>query len=151
MRLESPLDSMFLEQLYCESREDLYPLASQPEMFQQLIQMQLAIHLKGIEQRYPDAQSWVIFRDEQSIGRMVIDIDETDLRLVDLAISVTARNQRVAYEIMCALQHFAGQHHFSVSLSVMCNNVRAIGLYQKCGFVPIREDGVFLHMRWKPL
>ncbi|MBC3807160.1 GNAT family N-acetyltransferase [Undibacterium seohonense] len=148
IRPESPQDRMFLEQLYCESREDLYALATQPEIFQQLMQMQLTIHLQGLQQRYPQSQSWLITRNGQSIGRIVTDMGQNDLRLVDLAISVTARSQGIAQQILRAMQNFADHHHLSISLSVMCSNHRAVDLYKKCGFKQISEDSLFLQMCW---
>jgi ribosomal protein S18 acetylase RimI-like enzyme len=149
IRLESPQDRMFLEQLYCESREDLYALAAQPDIFQQLMQMQLNIHLQGVQQRYPQSQSWLITRHEKTIGRIVIDRGQNDLRLVDLAISVAARSQGIAQQILCAMQSFADQHRLPISLSVMCSNLRAIDLYKKCGFSQTSEDGLFLQMSWR--
>jgi ribosomal protein S18 acetylase RimI-like enzyme len=148
IRSESPQDHIFLEQLYCESREDLHALALEPEIFQQLMLMQMHTHQQGVQQRYPNAQSWMIISHEQTIGRLVIDETESDLRLVDIAVSVTARGKRVAQNVLQAMQNFASLKGYSISLSVSCSNHRALNLYRKCGFWPVAGDSLFWQMRW---
>ena len=148
MRLESPQDHIFLEQLYCESREDLHALALEPEIFQRLMLMQMHTHQQGVQQRYPNSQSWMIISHEQTIGRMVIDVTELDLRLVDIAISVTARGKGIAQSVLLAMQNFASHKGYTISLSVSCSNHRALNLYRKCGFRAISGDSLFWQMRW---
>lgn len=150
VRLVEPRDQTFLDVLYRDSRADLLGMPLPPAALQQMIVMQQMSQAMGIRTTYPDAQTWLIFWDVEAIGRLIVDISESAIRLIDIAVMSSWRGQGIATQVIRGLQDYAALADRSISLAVQCNNLRARHLYQVAGFILRSSDSLFDQMDWCP-
>ncbi|MCU1349273.1 MAG: acetyltransferase, partial [Acidobacteria bacterium] len=94
------------------------------------------------------AELWVIERDGLPIGRLYLNYLPDDLRIVDIALAPEARGQRVGGTILEQLLADAVASGRGVSIHVEMQNP-ALRLYERLGFRPVDQNGVYLLMRWK--
>lgn len=149
LRPVGPDDQLFLDALYASSRPDLRHMNADAPFVDGLIRMQQRVQMVGFQQNFPDAQHWIVLRHEQSIGRLVLDVASTDVRLVDIVILPEARGGGVGTALLCAVQRFARDRGLGMSLAVLKNNTVARNLYARLGFVEHSSDMLFEHMLWR--
>lgn len=142
-------DRAFLLALYQSTRDDLREAIPDPALFQQLVAMQFNAQETGYRHQFPMARQFVLLRSGLPIGRMVVDTQPEQLRLVDIAILPQARRSGAATAVLAALQHHAAALGTPLGLAVGRYNGPAQRLYQKCGFTPVAEDELAVQMVWK--
>lgn len=143
-------DQEFLNDLYRDSRADLADMPMPPSVVQQMIKMQQMSQAQGIQSAYPKALSWLILRHADSVGRIVVDVGESTIRLIDIAVMSGWRQRGIATQILHGLQVLASAESKSMCLAVQCNNLGARRIYQRAGFTVCSSDGLFDQMTWNP-
>ncbi|MBC3832149.1 GNAT family N-acetyltransferase [Undibacterium amnicola] len=149
-RLVHANDKTFLDLLYRDSRTDLLTIPLAPVAMQQMIVMQQMSQDRGIRETYPNAQHWLLLWDREEIGRLVIDVNDFEIRLIDIAVISTWRGKGIATQVVQALQDYAIQLGRPISLAVQCNNVDALHVYRRTGFSVRSSDTLFDQMAWHP-
>ncbi|MFC0349806.1 GNAT family N-acetyltransferase [Undibacterium danionis] len=142
-------DSDFFLMLYRDSRDDLLAAPIAGAVKEHLIQMQFLAHRRGIEQQYPNAIYFVVSNNAQPIARLVISIEENELRLIDVLVHSSARLQGTGSLLIAALKNYVDQNLLSMSLSVIRTNSVALHIYRKYGFVDIEDDGFVMQMCYR--
>lgn len=148
MRAAKAEDHFFLDALYRESRQDLLDLPLGAVAIEQMIAMQRMSQTAGVKQTYPSAQDWLLYRHEEAIGHLWLDIGEIDIRVIDIAVLGAWRKQGVATSVLVALQTYASRMNKTISLAVQCNNLVARRVYSKAGFLLLSSDSLFDQMLW---
>jgi ribosomal protein S18 acetylase RimI-like enzyme len=98
---------------------------------------------------YPDASFDVIEVDGQPAGRLCVHRRPQELRIVDIALLPAFRGRGVGSALIRALLDEARESRRAVSIHVERNN-RARSLYDRLGFLPVGDEGVYLLMEWTP-
>ena len=99
-------------------------------------------------ENYPGASFQIIERDGWPIGRLYVDRWEKEIRIVDITLLPEARGTGIGTKLLRDLQEEARSAGKSLTIHVERFN-RALGLYQRLGFVQIEDKGVYLLMEWK--
>lgn len=141
-------DADFLARLYASTRMDLHSATADPAFVKSIIEMQQRLQTVGYRQSFPDAQYWVLERAGCPIGRIVIHISASELRLVDIALLPELRGQGLGSHILSALQRYAALHSLALTLAVHHSNPFARRLYIALGFCTSSRDSMAEQMVW---
>lgn len=150
MRETLDQDRVFVDALYVDSREDLRALGVDPALLGPLLQMQQRVQQAGFSANFPGAQHWLVQNGGKPIGRLVVDAGPRDVRVVDIAISSTARRMGAARAVLRALQTVAQAQQLGISLAASKTNPAAQALYRGLGFSVATHDEMFDQLVWKP-
>lgn len=148
LRNSNEHDKAFFTALYASTREDLRQIPLPEAALQQLIQMQQDVHEKGQSQNYPRAEYLTLVYQDQAIGRLVIDEQKPDLRLIDISIIPQQQKRGFGAAVIRLLQHRATASGCKMSLAVFQQNQAALQLYTRLGFVIGHSDALQHHMFW---
>ncbi len=148
LRPTAPTDQAFLDHLYATSRGDLQQFPGDAAFIAQLIGMQQRMQTAGFQQNFPRAQHYVVQQHGQAVGRLIIDVGDMDIRLVDLVLLPETQGRGIGTKLLQALQDLALQQGLAISLAVSLSNAPAKRLYGNMGFTVVASDGLFEQMRW---
>ena len=149
-RPKTDADRAFLLYVYATTRAD--EMAMVPwtaEQKAQFLSMQFHAQWSHYEQYYPEAAFLVIERDGQPIGRIYIDRDLEEVRLIDIALIPEARGAGLGTQLLQEILDEARAQVKRVTIHVERFNP-AMRLYQRLGFQAIEENGVYWLMQWTP-
>lgn len=147
-RDETAADVEFLADLYASTREEeLRPVPWTDEQKRLFLRSQFDAQSAHYKHHYHDADYLVIERGGERAGRVYLHWLNDDLRIVDIALMPAHRGHGVGREILEALMDEAAGKGCSVSIHVERNNP-AMRLYERLGFVPVDEHGMYLLMKW---
>lgn len=110
-----------------------------------LIAQQQQLQELGYRQAFPQAHTLVIEANGAPAGKLVLDEQRRQLRVVDIAVAPALRGRGLATAVLRQLQ----QRGFDVALSVAHDNLAAIRLYRSLGFEEQSRDEVRMEMRWR--
>ncbi len=99
--------------------------------------------------QFPDARNCVIELDGQAIGRLLVNRDETEIRLIDIAVLPEFRGFGAGKILIESLQREAETAGKPLGLRVLATNASATRLYERLGFVVIENNQTHLTMRWR--
>ena len=102
---------------------------------------------QGYGAQYPKGEFMVILRADCPIGRMVIDRNSEEIRLVDIALLQGERGRGVGTSLIRHLQREASSVGRPLRLQVLKRN-SAMRWYQRLGFETVKEDDVYLSLEW---
>lgn len=142
-------DQAFLDALYATSRDDLVQAGLPEQILATLLKTQQLTQQAGFQHHYPLAEHYILERSGVPIGRVVVHIDETGMRLLDIAVTPQARRSGCARAVLAAMQARARQRELDLSLSVAKTNHAARRLYLGQGFAVRSEDDVVEQMFWQ--
>ena len=83
------------------------------------------------------------------VGRLYVARWQDEIRIVDIALLPPYRNTGLGTTILRDLLAEAAVAHKPVRIHVEKFNP-ALRLYERLGFVPIADKGVYLFMEWTP-
>jgi GNAT superfamily N-acetyltransferase len=98
---------------------------------------------------YPEAERLVIERGGDRIGRLYLQDWPKNVRIVDVSLLPAARRQGIGEAILRDIAEDAWSRGKKVSIHVEIFNP-AKRLYERLGFVPAEEKGVYVLMEWHP-
>lgn len=150
LRPAGPEDEPFLRRVYASSREDEMAVIpwSQAEKAAFLDQQFSAQH-KYYHENYSDASWDIILVDGQPAGRLYVSRWPEDIRIIDIALLPEYRGRGVGTHLLRALLEEGGASGRKVSIHVELYNP-ARRLYDRLGFQPASEHGVYVLMEWRP-
>jgi ribosomal protein S18 acetylase RimI-like enzyme len=147
-RAPNDADAVFLARLYASTRSDLHSITADPAFVASIIEMQQRLQAAGYRQAFPGAEYLVLAWQGAPIGRIVVDISERELLLVDIAILPELRGQGLGSRILRALQQCAAGRALALALSVHHSNPQARRLYLALGFEPGARGELSERMIW---
>jgi GNAT superfamily N-acetyltransferase len=145
-----PEDEDFLRELYASTRQD--ELAQVPwdeEQKRAFLSMQFTAQHQYYQDQFTAATFDIILLHDHPIGRIYIDRREDEIRLIDIAMLPERRNAGIGTALLKDLLAEAAQVGKPVCIHVEKFNP-AMRLYERLGFVPIDDQGVYLLMQWSP-
>lgn len=145
-------DEKFLAEVYTSTKVDEFaPLGWDEEQLAQFLAMQYGIQKQAYRLQFPDAENLIVGLDEKKIGRMIVERNASEIRLVDISLLPPFRNLGVGTKIISDLLNEAEAQDLPLTLQVARNNPSAFRLYQKLGFQITGEDEMYISMEWKKI
>ena len=140
----------FLYRLYAGTRAAEMELTGWDEGEQEeFLQMQFRAQHAHYQKHYGDASFDVIERDGEAIGRFYVYRGEREIRLMEITLRPDCRNQGIGGGLTRALLEEAERDGKYVVLHVEADNP-AKRLYERLGFVDVREESLYRRMHWLP-
>jgi ribosomal protein S18 acetylase RimI-like enzyme len=145
-----PEDRDLLCRIYGSTRtEDLAPVPWTDEQKSAFIRQQFDAQTAYWDEQYPDAERSIIEVDGTPAGRLYVQRWPKEVRLVDIALLPDFRKRGVGTELIQRLFSEAARAGKPVTIHVeIFNPARA--LYERLGFAPKGEQGMYVLMEWKP-
>jgi ribosomal protein S18 acetylase RimI-like enzyme len=147
LRPAEPADGAFLASLFRSTRPELAMLPD--GLADMLIAQQQQLQELGYRQSFPEARTLVIESDGMRVGKLVLDAQPQQLRVVDLAVAPPFRGRGLARAVLRQLQQQARDSGRDLALSVAHDNAAALGLYRSLGFEEEARDAVRALLRWR--
>jgi GNAT superfamily N-acetyltransferase len=142
-------DEAFLFRLYASVREEELSVARWEEHAKrQFLQSQYETRKRGYSQMFPEAISEIFIQDNQAIGSWILDMNEAQIHLVDVALLSEHRGKGIGTGLLNYLLTQAGALGKSVRLEALPFE-RALHLYARLGFVQKETAGAHLVMIWE--
>ena len=144
-------DQEFLIGVYAGTRADELAQTnwddSQKDAF---IRWQYAMQKQEYDARYPDARYDVILVDGVPAGRIWVGADDTQIRLLDIAVIREFQNRGVGTHLLRQLMDEATRDNKALRHMVFVLNDNAFRFYERLGFKTIEDLGGYKHMEWLP-
>ena len=150
LRTAEPGDRAFLLQVYASTREEELRLVDwSDEQKAAFVQQQFVAQDAYWREHYFPATFDVIEVDGTPAGRLYVARWEDEIRIVDIALLPEHRSHGVGTALLRDLLDEGARTGKRVSIHVEKNN-RALGLYERLGFMPIEDRGVYLLLETTP-
>ena len=114
------------------------------------IRWQYGLQKQEYETRFPDARYEVILVDGVPVGRIWVGTDETQIRLLDIALFPEFQNRGVGTYLLHQLMDEAVRSKKVLRHMVFVLNDNAYRFYERLGFETIEDLGGYKHMEWRP-
>ena len=151
LRPVTDADQEFLIGVYANSRAaELAQVDWDDSQKDAFIRWQYAMQKQEYEARYPSARYEVILVNGTPAGRIWVGSDDTQIRLLDIAILNEFQNRGVGTHLLRQLMDEATRADKPLRHMVFMLNDNANRLYQRLGFKTIEDVGGYLHMEWLP-
>jgi ribosomal protein S18 acetylase RimI-like enzyme len=144
-------DRDFLLRVYGSTREEELALATDwtSEQKEAFLRMQFEAQHAQYHLHYPEARFDVVLVDGAPAGRLYVHPRENEIRLVDIAILPDFRSSGIGTALLQGL--FAEAEAAGKPLTIHVEKFnRALALYERLGFRPIGDRGVYVLMEWRP-
>jgi GNAT superfamily N-acetyltransferase len=150
LRPSRPNDAAFERMLHDANRWDLAFVDGDAEVVRSLLDMQHAAQTEGHGAQFPDALYYIIEKTGTACGRLVLDVSETEVRVVDIALIPEAQGTGIGPTVLGAVQTVAGQIGAPVVAMMQRINTGAIRAYQRLGFhaAAHQPNPAFVVMTW---
>ena len=116
---------------------------------QAFIEQQFAAQDAHYREHYPGATLDVIEVDGKPVGRLYVHRGGGDIRIMDIALAPAYRGRGIGGELLRSLIAEAAASQRTLSIHVEVNNP-ARRLYERLGFRPAGEHGVYLLLERRP-
>ncbi len=147
LRPVSAEDREFLFQVYASTRTEEMALVDWDDIKKdEFLRMQFAAQDTYYRDNYTSASFWVLLFDSRPCGRLYIDRWGSEIRIVDIALLPDFRNKGIGSAMLKHIMEEGGRLGLPVTIHVEQFNP-ALSLYQRLGFLPAGENGVYLLMR----
>jgi ribosomal protein S18 acetylase RimI-like enzyme len=143
-------DEPFLLRVYAGTRaEELARLPWSVEQKAAFVAQQFAAQTAHYARHYAGMDADVIVLDGEPAGRLLVARWAEEIRIVDISILPEFRGGGAGSALLRELMEEAAAARKPLSIHVERDN-RALGLYERLGFRPVGEHGVYLRMEWDP-
>ncbi len=150
LRPISPDDEAFLYDVYAGTRaEEMARLDWHGAQKESFLRMQFEAQHKDYTARYWGARFDIMELDGEPIGRLYVDRRKGEIHVIDIALLPAYRRRGIGGALMQELLDEAAAAGKKVSIHVEQHNP-AKRLYQRLGFTPIADAGVYTLMEWSP-
>ena len=150
LRPVTDADQEFLVGVYASTRAaELAQVEWDEGQKDAFIRWQFAMQKQEYDTRYPNARYEVILVDDQPAGRIWVGTDDTQIRLLDIALLTEFQNRGVGAYLLRQLIDEARRAQKPLRHMVFMLNDNAHRFYERLGFVTIDDVGGYKHMEWK--
>ena len=144
LRPATPEDEPFLLEVYTSTRiDELAALGWNDEQSRAFIKMQFVAR----ERSYPKVDDRIILLDGRAVGRLLVDRNQEELLLRDIAVLAEYRNAGIGSRLIQDLM----QEGKPIKLHVVSTSP-AVRLYDRLGFrrSNAEPEAAYLEMKWVP-
>jgi ribosomal protein S18 acetylase RimI-like enzyme len=150
LRPVADADRAFLVELYASTREDeLAQVDWDDGVKRAFVEQQFGAQDAHYRGNYPGASLDVIEVDGVAAGRLYVHRGDADIRIMDIALAPSFRGRGIGTELLSGLMDEADASRRKLSIHVEMNNP-ARSLYDRLGFRPVGEHGVYVLMERPP-
>ena len=154
LRPATDADVPFQERLYASTRlEEVARTGWPPEQVDAFLKLQFRAQHTHYTTHYAprDDVTWdLILVDGEPAGRLIVGRWKKELRIVDIALLPEFRSRGIGRELIEELLAEARADGKPVTIHVEHEN-RAMSLYHRLGFTPVKEEGPYLLMQSRQL
>jgi ribosomal protein S18 acetylase RimI-like enzyme len=148
LRPATPADRDFLLSVYASTREEELAQVEWKEGAREaFLEHQFSAQDDHYRTNYPGATFDVIEVDGEPAGRLYVHRGPGEIRIMDIALAPAFRGRGIGTALLGDLMEEAAASGSALSIHVEVNNP-ARRLYERLGFVPAGEHGVYVLMRW---
>jgi len=141
-------DEEFLYEVYAGTRDVEMALVDWDDAQKaDFLRMQFRAQHSFYHAQFPDAAYDVLMEGERPIGRLYLDRRVDEIRVLDIALLAEHRNKGIGTALIRAIMDEASSRCLPVTLNVEVFNP-ARQLYERLGFVPVQNDGIYLLLKW---
>jgi GNAT superfamily N-acetyltransferase len=142
-------DLAFLLAVYAGTRADELAMTDWDEARKAaFVRMQFDAQHAYYREQFPDAAYDVILLDGEAAGRLYLNRSPDEIRIVDIALLPGRRGQGIGSVLLARIQEEAAREGKPVRIHVERFNP-ALRWYEKLGFTPVADHGVYLFMEWR--
>lgn len=147
LREATPEDEPFLLEVYASTRlDELEGFGWTDDQKQAFIKMQFLAR----ERSYPRVDSRIILLNGSPIGRMLVDRDDEEILLRDIALLTEYRNGGLGSRLVTELMTEAASVGKPITLHVVATSP-AVRFYERLGFCRSGDEtAAYLEMKWVP-
>jgi len=145
LRAACDQDEPFFFRLFCSIRELEFAFLGDKER-PAILNMQYSALKRSICANWPHARHMIVTEDGESIGRLSIARNGNVLHLIEIALLPERQNRGIGSFLMKQLVKEAGDCQGPQIRLYVFRSSRAVRFYQRMGFVPVSDDGVYLLM-----
>jgi GNAT superfamily N-acetyltransferase len=146
LRPEAEGDEPLLFALYSSTRaEELALTGWDDATCNSFLGMQFAAQRSGYRQMFPKASYDIVLLDNLPVGRMVVNRNADEIRVVDLVLAPEMRNRGIGTELLKRVAAESIAARTPLRLRVLRGN-RALRFYERHGFAVTGETGAHLDM-----
>ena len=151
LRSEDSADTPFLLHLFKTTRAEQFAGAGlPPTVLDALLEQQFRLQARGYSAQFPDATSLLIEWMGEPIGRLLLQCDATDWRIIDIALLASRRGQGIGTSVITAVAAAARRRQAqALSLAVLVTNDAARRLYRRLGFVETDINSASAHIEMR--
>ena len=150
LRPAVPADEPFLYRVYASTREEeLRPFDWDGDQKAAFLTMQFRAQSSSYRQNFPARDTTWSSSAVNPSGRILVHRGADEICVVDIGLLPEYRNQGIGGALLKAVLDEAAEAGKPVRLHVESFN-RAVRLYERLGFGPIRTDGIHVEMEWSP-
>ncbi|HEX2046718.1 MAG TPA: GNAT family N-acetyltransferase [Acidimicrobiales bacterium] len=143
-------DEAILRRVYRSTREDELALTGWDEAQKEaFVSMQFEAQRRYYVEQYAGASFDVVVVDGEPAGRLYVARWPDEIRIVDIALLPAYRNRGVGGLLLRQVLAEGSERGHPVTIHVERFNP-ALRLYDRLGFVPAADRGVYLLLRWDP-
>lgn len=143
------LDDDFLIELFIETRApEFASLGWSDDQLRGFLGMQYQMQAQSYKMQHPNADHLVIVSDER-IGRLIVDRSDIQISIVDISLLRSVQNREIGTSIIGRLMEGAEAEDLALTLQVSAANQDARRLYDRLGFLPVRQHEMYTEMEWR--
>lgn len=143
-------DRAFLRAVYGSTRTEELALTNwSEEMKSAFIDQQFTAQDRHYREHYTTAEFQVIEWKGIPVGRLYVERWDREIRIMDIALLPEHRNSGIGTYLLQKLQKEAEASGKFLSIHVEKFNP-AMRLYERLGFKPVEDKGVYLLLQWQP-
>ncbi len=145
-------DKDFLAKMYKDNRDDLRMADAEKDYIETVIEMQLDAQSGGYGSQFPNAIYLILEKNGSRIGRLTLDVQPVELRLVDLDFIKKAQGKGFGSGILLWLMKAAATTRKPLLVPARRDDFAMGQFLLKYGFVEdeTMSDQVFARMSWMP-
>jgi len=148
LRSTTAEDEPLLYQIYASTRvEELRPIPWNEAEKAAFLTLQFVSRREDHQQRFPNAANQIILADKTPVGRLYVNRQEDEIRIVDIALLSEFRGQGIGSLLIRELLAEAAATSRPVRIHVEKHNP-AVRLYQRLGFRKTGETDMHDSMEW---
>ena len=141
-------DEGFLLSVYASTREEeLAQVDWSEDQKQAFVLQQFRAQDRHYREHYTGAEYLVIEVEGEPAGRLYVVRWDDEIRIMDIALLREFRNRGIGSHLLGGLIEESRRSGKPLTIHVERFNP-ALALYQRLGFKPVEDEGVYLLMRW---
>jgi ribosomal protein S18 acetylase RimI-like enzyme len=141
-------DAGFLFEIYAGTRDDAASVEWTAEERESFLRMQFEAQRTDYQNRFPTSQHSIILVDGVACGRIWVDRDTNEIRLLDIALLPESRGRGTGRILLNRLIVESQDAGVPLRHSVSKANVAALRFYSRLGFEVIEEFDLYVLMEW---
>lgn len=143
-------DRDFLLRVYAGTRDDVLQAPWDGAERKAFLEMQFTAQQRDYETRFPEAQHSIVLVDGVPHGRIWIDRNDEEIRLLDVALLPERRNRGTGRVLLERLIAEAREAAKPLRHSVYTTNIDALRFYERLGFEVVEDFEMYVLMEWRP-